>query len=168
MTDSEFLTRPIVAETIPPGGDPNTFGERCALRHQHTPQPRYLERHHVIPRAWQHFFVPPEHDISPPAHPPDRNGVWYPVTELLCRTGHGNVHYWIERAMKAYVSVPTGPDHSERAMRAARDGQLHISEHETRLALDALILFDDYGGNVFHLIDHGLWGGLYGGNDSDT
>jgi hypothetical protein len=122
---NEYLTRPIVAATIPDGGDPIKFGSKCELRHEHQPQPRYLERHHIIPRAWQKFHRPRDEELQiAPAQEPDRDGIWYPETVFLCRTGHGNVHYWIERAMKLYVMLPPGPDHSERAMTAAREGQV--------------------------------------------
>lgn len=167
MTD-QYETRPIVARTIPDGENPDTFGAQCALRHHHAPQPRYLEEHHVVPRAWQHYFAPdPSHfDGGGPFHAPDRDGLWCTERVALCRTGHGNVHYWIERAMKLYASVPSGPDHSERAMTAARDGQLHIGHEETVIARQALVLFSDAGGDLVKLTEAGLWGGLYGGNDA--
>jgi hypothetical protein len=164
---NEYLTRPIVAATIPDGGDPIKFGSKCELRHEHQPQPRYLERHHIIPRAWQKFHRPRDEELQiAPAQEPDRDGIWYPETVFLCRTGHGNVHYWIERAMKLYVMLPPGPDHSERAMTAAREGQVHIGRYETEIARDALVLFRDYGGILPKLAQAGLWGGLYGGNDA--
>jgi hypothetical protein len=159
-----FTTRPIIDRTIPDGGDPVEFGAACEGEHAHHPMPRYLELHHVVPRAWQNFWKP--ETVRSPFHAPNKEGIWAPFTIVLCRTAHGNVHYWIERAMKAYMTIEPGPDHSERAMHVARQGQQHIGEHETALAREALVLFSDAGGSLRALATAGLWGGLYGGNDA--
>jgi hypothetical protein len=166
MTD-KTIDVPLLGVRIPDGGDPTVFGQDCVLSHQHQPEPRYLEAHHLVPRAWQHFFTPSDvHLASDPFHPPNSSGLWCTETVLLCRTGHGNVHYWIERMVKAYGALETGPDHTDRAMHAARQGQLHIGERETLIAREALVLFSDAGGNVEKLFEAGLFGGIYGGQSA--
>jgi hypothetical protein len=81
----------------------------CEAHKFHTPTPTYLEIHHVIPQAWQRAWWPTSGSFLPPAGtlwgslPGDkREGValWDPRTAALCRTGHGNVHWWLVKMMK--------------------------------------------------------------------
>lgn len=60
----------------PVGLDPDLF--ECALHDYHSPLPRTLERHHVIPISWtQELGRRPSRTIP------------------ACPTGHDAVHYWI-------------------------------------------------------------------------
>ena len=158
---------PLLGVRIPDGGDPTEFGAKCVAEHDHHPEPRYLEAHHLVPRAWQHFYTPADMYFNGgPFHKPDSSGLWCTETVLLCRTAHGNVHYWIERMVRAYGALAPGPDHADRARVQAREGQLHIGEHETQLAEQALVLFADAGGRVEKLFEAGLFGGIYGGQST--
>jgi hypothetical protein len=155
---------PLLGITIPDGADPTEFGAKCAAEHTHHPEPRYLELHHIVPRAWQRFWQPnPSHYVEGVIHEPNSQGLWCTITISLCRTAHGNIHYWIERMVRAYGALGPGPDHSDRAMHQARQGQLHIGKEETAYAEQALILFSDAGGRVQELFEQGLYGGIYGG-----
>jgi hypothetical protein len=55
----------------------------------------------VIPRAWQQSTEAAR--ITAPAR--NREGLFDARTVPLCRTGHGNVHFWLVRAMRAYRTV---------------------------------------------------------------
>lgn len=60
----------------PVGLDPDLF--ECALHDYHSPLPRTLERHHVIPISWtQELGRRPSRTIP------------------ACPTGHDALHYWI-------------------------------------------------------------------------
>src|SRR4051812_38317084 len=94
---------PLLGITIPDGADPTEFGAKCAAEHTHHPEPRYLELHHIVPRAWQRFWQPnPSHYVEGVIHEPNSQGLWCTITISLCRTAHGNIHYWIERMVRAY------------------------------------------------------------------
>lgn len=143
------LIVPRLGETVPAGADPGAWSaERCVAHRYHAPEPRYLEEHHVLPRAWQAAW-------QPPAVP--SGDLWAPTTVLLCRTGHGNVHYWISRFMHEYDGSV------ERAVSRAILDQHGVGRQEHVIARRALDEFRDAGGDLAFLTYHGIWGGLYGG-----
>lgn len=147
----EQLTQPSHAETIPEGGTGDWADERCQAHGYHQPTPRYLEAHHVIPRAWQAAWRPPGETAV----------IWAPHTVLLCRSGHGNVHYWIERMMRQIAMHPT-LDPME-ASRTAMAEQHDVGRQEHVIARQGLVDFAAVGGNLAELAAAGVWGGLYGG-----
>lgn len=55
-------------------------GNTCALHSYHSPVPTYFEVHHVVPNSWWDFY-------------PDALRTYVKPTAVLCRTGHGNVHF---------------------------------------------------------------------------
>lgn len=151
---------PPLPETIPAGADPVEWASRCVAHSYHQPVPRYLELHHVIPRAWQGAWQPAGVAIP-------RTGIWHPETVPLCRTGHGNVHYWIERFMheirNALVQdVLPSPEEVARYVLAR---QTNVGRAEHVIARRALEEWVSAGGSLEMLADRGLYGGLYGGNE---
>jgi hypothetical protein len=79
----------------------------CELHRDHQPRYTYAERHHIIPQAWQAVWQPPTFvqrtdSAWPFAHlSPDHKGLflWDARTANICRTGHGNVHFYLVRLM---------------------------------------------------------------------
>jgi hypothetical protein len=69
----------------------------CEAHKAHRPEPTYLEYHHVIPQAWQKLWKPDGKKAV----------IWDPRTVALCRTGHGNVHYWLVKMMKTFADLST-------------------------------------------------------------
>lgn len=131
----------------------------CSLHRGHSPEPTYLEAHHIIPQAWQATWRPD--DPGPdPAPSPDHPSLflWDGRTAALCRTGHGNVHYWIVAMMKAardlrVYDVP-------RLMHEVRSKLVgHVPGTEDyALAASALIRFQEAGGDLATLIRAHQWG----------
>jgi hypothetical protein len=141
------LILPPLTETVPDSADPVDWAAQCEAHGYHQPVPRYLEHHHVIPQAWQLAW-----------QPSGATGIWAPTTVKLCRTGHGNVHYWIERFMRRY----NGAVHD--AVAAALADQESVGRAEHVIARRALLEFTAAGGDLNMLVEHGLYGGMYGGN----
>lgn len=137
-----------VYETVPDSADPVDWATRCVAHNYHQPVPRYLEQHHVVPRAWQAAWKPEGQTAA----------IWHPETVLLCRTGHGNTHYWIERFVRAYRGDIAN------AVAVAMEDQESVGRAEHTIARRALETWQASGGDVEFLAERGLYGGLYGGN----
>lgn len=74
----------------------------CAIHKSHSPRPLSTEAHHILPRAWQAIWSPPD----------DKRLLWAPKTIDLCPTGHSNVHRIIVDLMHDFEAhgVKSGPD----------------------------------------------------------
>lgn len=130
----------------------------CSLHVSHHPLPTYLELHHVIPRAWQRFWAPPL-----PPFPGSYEGqeLWDDRMVAACRTGHGNIHFWLVRAMRAYALLagPEIPKRVDAAGKAARDNiPLSPNRDELKCAKLGMSRFLAAGGSLKALCDKGLWG----------
>lgn len=142
--------------------------EYCAVHRSHEPEATYCEIHHIIPQAWQVFWQPPK--PWPNEGPsPDRPGVtlWDARTVAVCRTGHGNIHYWLVKVTHAIASAP-GADPEQpvtwkTALNAIRRQELNAGRHspnrlDVEYSMQALVRFAAAGGKVADLIAHSLWG----------
>lgn len=106
----------------------------CAAHKVHLPAPTYLELHHVIPQSWQKFWS-------------GNTELWDPHTVPLCRTGHGNVHFWLVWLMKNYDgSIPKIPL-MEKYVRK-----------EAAIARQAMERWIEHGGSIEALRARKLWG----------
>jgi len=106
--------------------------------------PQWYELHHVIPQAWQ-FAWPAD----------GRTVIWDRRTMPLCRTGHGNVHYWIVRLMR---EVRDGTLHQQPLRRV----NLTRRTKEFAIARLALTRFTEAGGDLTALAKAGRMGGMFG------
>jgi hypothetical protein len=89
----------------------------CTLHRIHRPAALTVERHHIIPQAWQ------LHD-SP--------ALWDPRTVALCPTSHRNVHFWLVQLMHAGAG---SDDPLQAKLRLFRG---HRLTREQSIAYDAL------------------------------
>ena len=113
-----------------------TSAPECyCLRRIHMPRPADYDMHHVIPRAWQRAWTPPE--VTP-----DSEGLWAQQTIPLAPTCHRNVHFRLAAFMHAGV---------EPGNRKGRDPYEGI-------ALDGMRAWVAHGGSLQFLRDHRLWG----------
>lgn len=147
---------------------------QCSIHHAHVPWPTYTELHHVIPQAWQVAWQPPtpwpNQGLSPDRTGPDKHPyvLWDARTIPLCRTGHGNVHFWLVAAMREIaVLAQAAQTEPTRALVATawkvvkRDAK---AAHRTTVAADiiaadmAIQRFLDAGGSLALLVSHRLWG----------
>jgi hypothetical protein len=119
----------------------------CALHKEHKPMNLTVEQHHILPQAWQRFWVPPGATISGKAL------LWDPRTVTLCPTGHRNVHALIVRVMKQVAAQ--GNEDILAAVHAA--GVAH-SYPTGKTALLALERFTAAGGKLLELTAAREWG----------
>lgn len=109
-------------DAVPAGTDPAVWAGMCAATHSHSPVPRYLEFHHIIPRAWQAFFQPAGAEAGK---------LWAPQTTPLCRTSHGNVHYWIEQYVRNFDATDLQADQIHNAVSRAITGEAAVGRDST-------------------------------------
>lgn len=130
----------------------------CASHRSHSPEPTYLELHHVIPQAWQRAWTPGQTIVRPGFE----NALFDPRTVALCRTGHGNTHYWLVRFMRAYSKLTTmaeGGFRIEEACRRAEKQELAPrGRNDMGLALLGMNRWLNAGGSLQALCDAELWG----------
>lgn len=135
--------------------------EGCDLHRGHEPEPTYLEVHHVVPQAWQATWQPDGRGPFP-APSPDHPGLnlWDARTTKVCRTGHGNIHFWIVRLVHAADDL--GVDDVPRLMHEVRSGLVHHSPgtDDYAVAAAALIRFQEAGGELGTLIAAREWGSI--------
>jgi hypothetical protein len=95
---------------------PVATAKPCEVHRLHwTPFPTYNEQHHVIPQAWQRFWRPQGsaselRRIAAMNDPPVADeqfeavmaGLFDPRVVVVCRTGHGNVHFWLTAMMHVF------------------------------------------------------------------
>lgn len=109
----------------------------CTLHRYHRPRALTVERHHIIPQAWQlHTGV----------------ALWDKRTVTLCPTSHRNVHYWI-------VQLMHGGGDSDDPLQAKLMvfGQRRLTR-EQAIAYDALTRFRGAGFSLVNLRDAHLFG----------
>jgi hypothetical protein len=120
----------------------------CSARRLHVPRPpATLDEHHVIPRAWQAFWSPggvaAVVDLAGDVERPggeielERDHLWDPRTVTLCPNCHRAVH---ERIVQLMHGGGAGFD------------------HVAPIARLALQRWQDAGGSIELLRQHGLWG----------
>jgi hypothetical protein len=118
----------------------------CSLRRFHVPKTPATDSHHVIPRAWQHFYA--EQHVRP-----GTTDLWDKRTVEVCPNCHRRVHEAIVAMMR------NGHDYSEsplEARRAAFGGKRLTREQA--IALEALARFRAAGGSLVALRSHRLFG----------
>jgi hypothetical protein len=143
----------------------------------HRPVPTYSEFHHVIPQAWQQFWTPPGMkpvavagvDALREGDPSQLRLLWDTRRVVLCRTGHGNVHFWLVRAMTAYTAtlddLGSNPqrfiDEAWALVRAgAKKDRLRLNSKEAAIARLAMDRWQRAGGELVALCHAGLYGGI--------
>jgi hypothetical protein len=117
----------------------------CSLRRFHVPKPPATDSHHVIPQAWQHFFIPSG------ATPQATTGLWDSRTVEVCPNCHRRVHEAIVKMMKSSTV--------EAALyaRHAAFGNRRLTREQT-VAYEALVRFKQAGGSLNELRSHRLFG----------
>jgi hypothetical protein len=97
----------------------------CELHHHHVPRPDHCEQHHVIPVDIQQAVTPgPGADLHPGHDFSGRGQLWDDRIEIICPTGHRNVHAIWVRAMRwieATVDVAQDEALADRALHVARN-----------------------------------------------
>jgi hypothetical protein len=116
----------------------------CSLRKFHVPKPPATDSHHVIPQAWQHFYVP-----SVPSR--GERALWDKRTVEVCPNCHRRVHEAIVAMMKA--STVEAPIYARRAA----FGNRRLTREQT-VAYEALVRFKQAGGSLNELRSHRLFG----------
>lgn len=153
---------------------PARTDKRCEAHKDHRPEPLYQELHHVVPQAWQQFYVPDHTSATAAIGAPTRDGepvtgvkLWDGRTVALCRTGHGNVHWILTRFMHEWYEIDRllGVGHKPslnkvvfnvRRQNAELQRGRHAPEQET--ALLGMERFLTAGGDLRELCDHDLFG----------
>lgn len=123
-------------------GPPETTTAACQAHESHRPRPHVNEFHHVVPRAWQAFWQPPN------ARP-----LWAPHTVPLCPSGHRNVHWWLVRMMGVVINNDI-TEAAQEARRGVRGGPTS----EQVIAVDGMRAFHEAGGDLQALKAAGLLG----------
>lgn len=126
----------------------------------HSPAPLLLEKHHVIPQAWQQTWQPDGASYLRVADRYEATGdsleavrLWDPRTVVLAPTCHRNVHVWLVRMMQS-AALLTDPEdvHKANVLTSGR----HPKERE--IAYEAMTRWVDAGGMIRTLIAAGQWG----------
>jgi hypothetical protein len=128
-----------------------TSSLHCSIHRAHHPSPLYTEIHHIIPRAWQAAWQPAGASAGK---------LWANETVPLCRTAHGNVHWILVAAMRAYQrSASDAPNRIDAAIHVALR-ELDVSAHvrEMKVARDAMVRFSGAGGSLDALCEKGFYG----------
>lgn len=145
---------------------PLTIVADCSIHASHEPEPTYCEIHHIIPQAWQLQWQPPE-PYPYPGPSPDHAGVtlWDARTAILCRTGHGNVHYWLVKVTRAIADLKLDSEDEATwhdAVHTVRGTALaagHAPGHaDLDVAMLAIIRYAAVGGKIANLVANRLWG----------
>lgn len=141
----------------------------CAIHQEHQPLATYCEQHHIIPQEWQSVWSPPNftHQPGDPNWPfaglsPDRPGLylWDGRTDPICRTGHGNTHFYLVKLMHWASERPNiaFKDQMTYARTQLRHTFAHLEVHAVAEALEAMVRFDAAGGNLATLWAAHAWG----------
>lgn len=166
---------PELLESPQVGGTSLTTFAPCSLHRAHAPKPNYCEEHHVIPRAWQASWRPGD---SPELLRPEVDSLallsgetkpWDPRTVAICRTGHGNVHFWLVRFMREWYEIDktTGVGANPvaqltaavvRVRRRAHEQGFPFGRKETETARLGMERWLNAGGSLRALCNRGLFG----------
>jgi hypothetical protein len=157
----------------------------CYLHKTHQPAHATSEEHHVIPRAWQHFWRPdgsgtmrlyPDNPVTQRqiamgwAAAAAELPLWDPRTVTCCPTGHRNVHFWIVAVMKDLPASLLDEPRSHSAQRAAlllsstrvrayaRNKGWTVSPADFSCAMLAPERFVDTGGDLADLLRAKMYG----------
>jgi hypothetical protein len=120
-------------------------GNTCELHAYHAPMPTYFEVHHICPRSWWPYLL-----FSDEV----RN-----LTAVLCRTGHGNVHFHLVGLMRAYEHIDPGIEGQTAKIAAAwsdYDAPFDRSVSMARRAMARAV--QSGGGKLEDLIADGKYG----------
>lgn len=131
----------------------------CSIHRKHSPEPTYAEKHHVIPQAWQFHYQPPT--PWPNQGPsPDHSGkiLWDARVIDICRTGHGNVHYYLVLMMHQYALTKDLKTAIKNTMVNAHASGLHLVQLDWYWAEQAISRFTAAGGSLDDLVANKLWG----------
>lgn len=122
----------------------------CVFQMRHEPGPLTIERHHVIPVAWQLFWQPSTAPF-PGVDPDGRGDLWDARTVSPCPTHHRNVHALIVELMHSVdrTGVEAVPEVAGTAVRR---------RPEWVTAQLALSRFMAVGGSLLALAAAGEWG----------
>lgn len=132
---------------------------------------QYNELHHVIPVEWQKFWQPPEPWPNEGVDPFNRVvRLWDARTVALCRTGHGNTHFWLARlmhAMPASVMDPNPPTGTmalataEKVVwaQARREGR-KVNAKEFEISRQGVLRLVAVGGDLGAYVKAGKWGAM--------
>jgi hypothetical protein len=129
----------------------------CSLKGRHHPKAAYSEEHHVIPVAWQQFYVPAAspQDAVPGKDPDGRGELWDSRTVPLCPTSHRNVHVLIV-AIVHLLAARAAKSPGQAGHKALLEHGL--AESELTVAVLGVQRFIGAGGDVGELAKHGLYG----------
>jgi hypothetical protein len=126
----------------------------CVLHSRHSPRHLSTEFHHIVPVAWQLFWLSPAPPF-PGKDPSGRGLLWDKRGLILCPTGHRNVHIWITRLMHGCKTEdPTDAIAGVRKV----FGKVAASGLEFDTAVLALLRFKEAGGSLQVLVTGGEWG----------
>lgn len=127
---------------------------KCTLHSRHSPAHMSTEFHHVVPVAWQLYWLAPVAPF-PGKDPSGRGMLWDNRGVLICPTGHRNVHVWITRLMHNAKTEAPGD-----AIAAVKKhyGFRTASGLEFDTATLALLRFVEAGGSLQTLVAGGEWG----------
>lgn len=126
----------------------------CEVHVDHSPQATYQEIHHIIPRAWQAFWQPA---LPPFPSRADGQQLWDGRTVNVCRTGHGNIHFWIVAMMKAYTPEMTVLEVTTKVRVLNAE---HVGHNDYAWAIQALERYQQVGGDLAALIYAGQFGAI--------
>lgn len=139
----------------------------CAAHKYHRPEPTFWEEHHIVPQAWQYFYVPGDDPGRPlglvqgrAAHRDAIDQLWDKRKAVLCRTGHGNVHWWLVRFMKAIERWPRDTPEVQVIDQVIYNVSTGIRRwpKEREIARLAMVRFSDAGGSLRELADAHQYG----------
>jgi hypothetical protein len=159
MTEPKLMLPPRQVHYVPgESGTLEQFADQCEAHNTHFPLPLVLEEHHVVPQDWQDEWYPSGAHVGK---------LWAPTTVKLCRTGHGNVHFWLVLFMHEYETmVESGMPNAAGTIDAACRNVLHdkrgYQRGDTRIAKQGMVNFTTIGGNLMTLCRNKSYGAMYG------
>jgi hypothetical protein len=162
---------------------PVATAKPCEVHRLHwTPFPTYNEQHHVVPQAWQRFWRPrtsiPEqrrivalNDVEQTDEEFETRmaavDLFDPRIVVVCRTGHGNIHFWLTAMMHVFddngvLDDPVAGNVEKIVAWLGREAQKRLAPRAGRkdlaVAKLAIIRWVQAGGSVRALCDKGLFG----------
>lgn len=125
----------------------------CTLHKTHEPANLTVEMHHVIPQAWQHFWVPAGETVS------SSTLLWDPRTTPICPSGHRNVHHLLVEIMHG-IEIAQAEDTAAilRILEAVEARHHHGHKAELETAKLAYQRWVERGGVLLALTASGEWG----------
>jgi hypothetical protein len=121
----------------------------CQAHTFHRPVPTYRESHHAVPQAWQRHV--------------NDGKLFDPRIIRLCRTGHGNVHYWL--AIMNRTQAAHGIANDILPTKVLLAGHKY-NRKESEIARIALLRWLEVGYDLKVLWDNHMWGGIGGSSEA--